>query len=131
MTSTALAQDKDVQAVTSSAEQLRLAMVDGDNAKLEKLIAPELSYGHSGGHVDDHKEFLEKFKTGKSDFVSIDIKDQTVFVSGKTGIVRHKLDAITNDNGKPGEVHLLVMQVWQKKKKNWVLLARQAVKLTQ
>ena len=44
MTSTALAQDKDVQAVTSSAEQLRLAMVDGDNAKLEKLKLSNRSY---------------------------------------------------------------------------------------
>ncbi|MEK7226911.1 MAG: nuclear transport factor 2 family protein, partial [Bacteroidota bacterium] len=34
----------------------------------------------------------------------------------------------TNDGGKPGEVHLLVMLVWQKQGGKWILLARQAVK---
>jgi hypothetical protein len=44
-------------------------------------------------------------------------------------IVRHKLNATTNDSGKPGEVHLLVLLIFQKDHKEWKLLARQAVKI--
>ena len=122
------AQSKQEIAVANATEQLRKAMVDADKAQLENLVSDKLSYGHSGGHIDDKKEFLEKLVGGSSDFVSIELKDQVVSISGKTAIVRHKLDAKTNDGGKPGEVHLLVLLVWQKQGGRWKLLARQAVK---
>jgi ketosteroid isomerase-like protein len=49
-------------------------------------------------------------------------------VKDKTAIVRHNMAAKTNDNGKPGEVHLHILLVWQKQHGNWKLVARQAVK---
>jgi Domain of unknown function (DUF4440) len=125
-----LAQTKQEAKVLAVTEQLRKAMVDGDGVVLEKLAAEQLSYGHSGGHIDDKKEFVEKIASGNSDFVSIDITEQTVTVSGNTAIVRHILNAKTNDKGKaPGEVHLRIILVWQKQGKEWKLLARQAVKI--
>jgi ketosteroid isomerase-like protein len=122
------AQTKQETAVANAVEQLRNAMVNADSAMLDQLTMDELSYGHSGGHVDDKKEFVQKLASGKSDFVSINFSEQTITVSGKTAVVRHKLNAFTNDNGKPGEVHLLVLLVWQKTDGKWKLLARQAVK---
>ncbi len=122
------AQDKAETAVTATVEKLRKAMVDGDKAELESIASEKLSYGHSGGHVEGKAEFVEKIVSGKSDFVTIELKDQTISISGKTAIVRHRLNATTNDNGKPGEVHLLVLLVFQKENKQWKLLARQAVK---
>lgn len=122
------AQSKQETAVANAVEQLRKAMVDADSVILDKLTMDELSYGHSGGHVDDKKEFVQKIAGGKSDFVSIDLSEQTISIVGKTAIVRHKLNAFTNDNNKPGEVHLLVLMVWQKTDGKWKLLARQAVK---
>jgi ketosteroid isomerase-like protein len=103
-------------------------MIDVNKTELENLVSDSLSYGHSGGHIDDKKEFVDKLVTGKSDFVTIDITEQTIRISGKTAIVRHKLNATTNDGGKPGEVHLLVLLVWQKQHGQWKLWARQAVK---
>ena len=123
------AQSKDETAVGSAVETLRKAMIDGDRAALESIAADQLSYGHSGGHIDDKKEFVEKIASGKSDFVTIELLDQTVSVSGKTAIVRHKLNATTNYGGRAAEVHLLVLLVWQKQHGKWVLLARQAVKV--
>ena len=122
------AQSKDETDVANAVEKLRKAMIDGDRAALESIAADQLSYGHSSGHIDDKKEFVEKLASGKSDFVTIDLADQTVSVTGKTAIVRHKLNATTNDGGKPAEVHLLVLLVWQKQHGKWILLARQAVK---
>jgi ketosteroid isomerase-like protein len=123
------AQSKDETAVANAVEKLRKAMVDGNRTDLESIAMDKLSYGHSGGHVDDKKEFVEKLAGGASDFVTIDLLDQTISVSGKTAIVRHKLNAKTNDGGKPAEVHLLVMLIFQKDHKQWKLLARQAVKV--
>ncbi len=111
-------------------EQFRQAMIDGNKTELEKLVSDKLSYGHSGGHIDDKTEFVDKLATGKSDFVTMDITNQTITLFGKTAIVRHELNAQTNDSGKPGQVHLLVLLVWQKEKGHWKLIARQAVKPT-
>lgn len=119
----------DNEAVAATAEKLRLAMISGEKTELESLILPELTYGHSGGHIDDAKEFVEKLVSKKSDFVTIDITNQTVNIVGNTAIVRHHFYATTADLGKaPGDVTLDIVLVWVKAGKNWKLLARQAVK---
>ena len=111
-------------------QQLTLAMIEADSVTLDKLCSDHLSYGHSGGTVEGKKDFIDKIISGRSDFVNIDITEQHVSISGKTAIVRHILNAKTNDKGVSGEVHLKVLLVWQKQNGHWKLLARQAVKLT-
>ena len=123
------AQSKDEIAVKNAVEKLRKAMVDPDSVTLDKLTSPKLSYGHSGGHVDDKAEFIQKIVSGKSDFVTLEFPEQTFSFSGKIAIVRHKFNSVTNDNGKPGEAHLAVLLIWQKQHGDWKLLARQAVKI--
>lgn len=125
-----MAQSKEEKEVAAAVETLRKAMIDGDQKALEAIAAEQLSYGHSGGKVEDKKTFVSTLASGKSDFVTIDLSDQTISVSGETAIVRHTLNATTNDGGKPGTVALHIMTVWQKQHKHWVLLARQAVKVT-
>ena len=126
---TVSAQSKQETAVAAAVEKLRKAMIDGNRQDLENIAHDKLSYGHSSGLVESKTEFVEKIASGKSDFVTIDLADQTISVSGNTAIIRHKLNATTNDNGKPGEVHLLVLLIFQKEQKQWKMLARQAVKL--
>ena len=124
-----MAQSKDEAAVTAAVETLRKAMVDGDKAALENITAEELSYGHSGGKIEDKTAFVNAIASGASDFVTIDLTDQTVKIAGNTAIVRHTLSATTNDGGKPGAVKLYILLIWQKQKGDWKLLARQAVKV--
>ena len=124
------AQSKHETKVAEAIEQLRSAMISGERVSLENIVADQLSYGHSGGAVENKTEFVEKIASGKSDFVSIELTEQTISISGKTAVVRHTLNASTNDGGKPGTVKLKVLLVWQKQNGKWKLLARQAVKLT-
>ncbi len=127
---TASAQTKQQNAVAVAVETLRKAMVDGDRTTLQHIAMDGLSYGHSGGKVEDKATFVENIANGSSDFVTINLTDQTIYVSGKTAIVRHRLSATTNDKGKDaGTVNLAIMTVWQKDKKEWKMLARQAVKV--
>lgn len=124
----ASSQSKKEKAVADAVEKMRVAMVDGKKEALESIASDKLSYGHSGGHVEGKAEFVEKIVSNKSDFVTIELKDQTIAVNRKTAIVRHLLNATTNDNGKPGEVHLKILLIFQKEGGKWKLLARQAVK---
>lgn len=122
--------NNDQQSVAEASEKLRLAMISGDKAILESLILPELTYGHSGGHIDDAKEFVEKLVSKKSNFLSIENTNQSIQIVDKTAIVRNHLYAQTHDLGKElGEVSLDILYVWQKTKSGWKLLARQAVKV--
>ena len=123
------AQTKEIASVQKAVENLRQAMVSADSSQLSALTMNELSYGHSGGRVENKAAFVSALTSGKSDFVSIDQSEQTVQVVGKTAIVRHTLMAKTNDNGQPGSVKLAILTVWQKDKKQWKLLARQAVRI--
>ena len=123
------AQNKDSIAVASAVEQLRTAMINGNLDELNVIASDQLSYGHSGGHVEGKKEFVEKMVSGKSDFVTIELTEQTILVVGKTAIIRHAFNATTNDSGKPGTVKLKVMLVFQKEKGKWLMLARQAIKV--
>jgi hypothetical protein len=123
------AQSKSEKEVTHAVEQLRQAMVTPDSLKLESVLSNALSYGHSGGHIESKASLMGNLLSGKSDFVRIDLTEQTVQILGNTAIVRHTLDGDTNDNGKPAQVKLSVLTVWQKEKKDWKMVARQAVKL--
>jgi ketosteroid isomerase-like protein len=124
------AQNKDSIAVVAAVEQLRAAMVSGNQSELGAIASDHLSYGHSGGHVEGKKEFVDKIVSGKSDFITMELSEQSIIIAGKTAIVRHFLNAATNDNGKPSIVKLKVMLVFQKEKGKWLMLARQAIKLT-
>ncbi len=81
----AMAQSADVQSVTTTAEKLRVASVDPDQAALSALVAETLSYGHSGGRLDTKASFIGDLLEKKSDFVSIAITDQTVSSLGRCG----------------------------------------------
>jgi ketosteroid isomerase-like protein len=122
------AQSKQEVAVQDAVKQLTAAMISGERTELEAVVSDHLSYGHSGGHVEGKAEFVEKIASGKSDFVTIDIAEQTIDIIGKTAVVRHTFNATTNDGGKPGTVKLKVLLVFQKENGAWKLLARQAVK---
>ncbi len=122
------AQSKDAVAVSNAVEKLRKAMISGNRAELEACASDSLSYGHSGGLIENKAEFVEHIASGKSVFVTIDLSDQTISVKQNTAVVRHTLNATTNDGGKPGAVKIKVLLVFEKEKGQWKLLARQAVK---
>ncbi|MEN0035791.1 MAG: nuclear transport factor 2 family protein [Cellvibrio sp.] len=118
----------DVQLVSKKVEQLSKAMIDADGKALKQLSSPLLSYGHSGGHIEDQSAFIEKIVSGKSDFVTIELADQTIAISGDVALVRHNLNADIKDGGVPNKIHLGILLVWQKQAGEWKLLARQAFK---
>ena len=123
------AQSKAEKQVEIAVEALKAAMLSGDRTALQQITADELSYGHSGGTIEDKAAFIEKIASGKSDFISINLSEQVIKISGKTALVRHKLSGKTNDNGVSGTLNLGVLLVFQKQKNAWKLLARQAFKL--
>lgn len=119
---------QETQQLEAKVAALRTAMIDGDREALLALSAPQLSYGHSGGAIEDQAAFVEKIASGKSDFVTMDLREQTISISGDTALVRHNLKADIKDGGVPNTIELGILLVWQKQAGEWKLLARQAFK---
>lgn len=124
------AQGRDESDVAAAVELFRKTMLKPDAKVFDSLTSESLSYGHSLGMIEDKKTCIESMVTGKYKFTSLELSDQTIDIVDNTAIVRHGFFAHTHDAGKePGTVKLKVLQVWQKQKGKWLLLARQAVRL--
>ena len=59
LTLQAIGQNKEEKEVAAAVDQLKMAMIDGERAKLESITDDHLSYGHSSGVVEDKKTFVE------------------------------------------------------------------------
>lgn len=119
----------DLNNVKFALETFRLALLSGDRAQLMQVTTPGLSYGHSSGLIENQEQFVEKLATGVSDFVKIEISNETITLYKNSAVVRHELNADINDGGKPGTIKLNVLLFWVATKNGWQLAARQAVKL--
>jgi ketosteroid isomerase-like protein len=117
-----------MKTIEATVEAFRKAIIASDTILLNDLLADELSYGHSDGHVEGKSEFISKIGDGTYCFLTMELSAQEIIETGNTMIVRHTLDARTNDEGKPNEAHLYVLLVWNKYENGWKLIARQAVK---
>jgi len=124
------AQSADERAVAQAVEALAKVMLDVDRARLESLAAEQLSYGHSAGKIETKKEFVDAILSRASAFRKLDLSNQTISVVENEAIVRHLMTGETvNPSGQVSPVKVGVLQVWQKKDGNWLLLARQAYRL--
>lgn len=116
--------------VGNQVEALRQAMIDADGNKLKALTSEKLTYVHSNGNFQNQAEFIDGIVSGKSDFVTVDFQSQNISIQNDVAIVRHILSAHTKDDGIDRDIKIGIMLVWQKQKNNWILIARQAYKLT-
>ena len=128
--SAVLADAGDEAAVKDSVEGLRKALLAADKTQLEQLAADQLSYGHSSGKVQNKAEFVDGVMTRKAVVKSLDFPDLTVAMAGDAAIARHLYVSESETDGKPNNVRIGVLAVFQKQDGGWKLLARQAYKLT-
>jgi hypothetical protein len=126
----ALAESADATAVADAVANLTKAMLAADQAKLESLVADQLSYGHSSGTIQDKTAFVTPIATKKSIYKRIDLTNQTVAVVGNNAIVRHAWEGESGTgDGKWNLSKIGILQVWVKQGADWKLLARQAFKV--
>ena len=127
--SPALAEAGDEAAVKQNVEALREALLKADKAELERLTADQLSYGHSDGRVQNKAEFIDGVITRKATVKSLNFPDLKIAVAGDAAIARHIYESESETDGKPNNVTIGILSVWQKQDGSWKLLARQGYKL--
>ena len=125
------AMSADEEAVAKRLEAFRMAQVAADAKAFEGLCAPELSYSHSDGHVEDKATFIKNATSGKSKMLSLAYQDPSIRVVGDAAIVRfHWLgESEAIPDGKKSATNLHILMNWQKQEGEWRLLSRASTKL--
>jgi hypothetical protein len=127
----ALAQGRDERTVLSNVRALHQAVfATKDSMTLDRLFASELTYGHSGGKLENRQEALHNIVHNQSTYADLKLEGTvSVLMQNKTAVTRHLMSAIEKKkDGTSVPLKLNIMLVWVKDRKDWKLMARQAVK---
>ena len=77
--------------VAAAVEMLRRAMMAGDREVLTAVCAPQLSYGHSGGTLENRDDFIRANTNGVAAWKRLAFEDQSINLSGDVALVRHMM----------------------------------------
>jgi hypothetical protein len=121
----------DEQALAKRLEAFRAAQASANAKALAELCAPELSYSHSDGHVEDKATFIKNATAPTSKVLSLVYQDPWIRVVGDDAIVRfHWIgESESVPDGKKNSTNLHILMNWQKQHGEWVLLSRGSTKL--
>jgi len=128
----AFATEEDEEAaVAKNVEAFRAAQIAADARAFDVLCAPELSYSHSDGRVEDKATFIANATSGKSRFLSLAYEDVKVRVVGTAAVVRFHWvgESESVADGKKNATNLHILMNWQKRGADWKLLSRASTKL--
>ena len=129
ITSSSFAQSKEDK-VWERVEALTKAVFETkDGNVLNDLVSENVSYGHSGGNVEDKKMMVSNAVVSKTEYKNRNFERVSIQVNDKTAIVRHNFRAISINDGKEAPLDLTILQVWRKEGGKWKLWARQAVRI--
>ena len=124
-----MAQSDDEAAVNAAVAGLTTAILQADGAALGRLVADQLSYGHSSGFLETKAQFIDVIASKKTIYKSISLSEPSTVVTGDNAIVRHIFTSTTETGGKTSTSSIGILQVWQRQGGGWKLLARQAFRL--
>jgi hypothetical protein len=126
-----LADSAEEGVVAKNVEAFRVAQTKADAAAFDALCAPDLSYSHSDGRVEDKATFIANATNGKSKFLSLEYQDPQIRVVGPAAIVRFHWVAESESlaDGKKTKTNLHILMNWQKQGADWKLLSRASTKL--
>lgn len=105
------------------------AVKNRDTAGLEKIYTPGLIYAHATGAVEDKAKYIERLKSGKQRYDSVQIESTKIVPYGDSAVSHSIVRTIgVNDKG-PFNDHVMMMHVWVKQRGEWKLAAHQTTKI--
>ncbi|MBS0644940.1 MAG: nuclear transport factor 2 family protein [Proteobacteria bacterium] len=119
----------DEASVAAAVEAYRKAILAKDKAALEALCAPQVSYGHSSGVIQNRDEFVTGTVNSKSVTKALEFSKIWNAVVGDNAISRFIWDSESETEGKTTQTHIGVLIVWVQQGGAWKILGRQAYKL--
>lgn len=91
----------------------RQAMVSGDAAALDRLLADDLVWTHSSGKVDGKRSFLDKIESHAVDYQVLEVTEDTVADHGDVLLHHGVLDGRVSVEGKEKALRNRFLSVWK------------------
>jgi ketosteroid isomerase-like protein len=127
----AAAADPAEKPVLAALETWKQALIKKDRAAFEKVLHPDLVYGHSDGHFEDKATCIKMIVDGKAVWEAVDFADTKVTIrGGNTAFVTGKVEYREREDGKLFQIKLAVLSVWVKGPQGWQMIARHATRPT-
>ena len=124
----ASAQSEQQEVVMMKMLELKTALIQKDSVSLSKLLADDVSYGHSNGWVQTKAQLIRDVMSGVQDYKTIEPSNLNIRVYENTAVVTMQSKSNMIFQGKPLDLSMNVLLVWVKKNNDWKLIARQSVK---
>ena len=96
---------------------------------LQMVLEKQLVYIHSNGWVESKAEVIADLKSGKLNYLKVNVTEAKARIYKNTAIVNGKGVFNVMLEGKPVEINLLYTEVYINKKNNWQLASRHANKM--
>ena len=105
------------------------AMISGDEATLDAVLADDLIYTHSTARVETKAEFIGNVASGRTRYVSFERDDVNIRDYGDTAVVtgHAKLHVSTGDRDHEFQVRFL--DIYCRLNGNWQMVAWQSTKI--
>ncbi|MCX6209713.1 MAG: nuclear transport factor 2 family protein [Bacteroidetes bacterium] len=108
---------------------LKNALVGKDSVALSKVLADDVTYGHTNAMIQTKAELIRDVVSLVQDYKSIEPSDMKIRLYDNTAIVNMNSKVVMNYQNYPLELSMKITLTWIKKDKDWQLVARQAVKI--
>ena len=105
------------------------AMITGDLATLDRILADDLTYVHSGGQLESKAEFLGRLKSGDLKYRAMPREDVTVRIIGCAALVTGTATAEVESKGENLSLTLRFTDVYVERAGRWQLLAWQSSRI--
>jgi ketosteroid isomerase-like protein len=116
------------QEILAADDRRFAAMVQGDQAALDGLLADDLTYTHSTGQMETKAQFLESLRAGKLRYLSAEPADREVRLYGDIAVVTGRAAVKASVDGKELLLPLRFTEVWVKRGGGWKLAAWQSTR---
>ena len=120
---------QDTTGLKNATAALNKGLLEKDSVVLKKLMSDDLLYGHSNLWLQSKQEIIADLYNGKIDYKKIEPGPESFTINKNVVAVRSNTKVEGVMKGTIFSLSLQVLQVWKKIKKNWVLIARQSVKV--
>lgn len=113
-------------AVLSAEDDWKAAVLKGDRAALDKLLADDLSYTHSSAKTQTKEQFIQDATGGATTYKSIEFENTKLRQYGSVVVITHSAVITTVQTGAS---HLYLTEIWAQQAGRWQMVSRQATKL--
>ncbi|MEK7403858.1 MAG: nuclear transport factor 2 family protein [Acidobacteriota bacterium] len=105
------------------------AVVAGDRAALDRILAGQLIYAHSTGVIETKSEYAGRLRAGKQKYEAIEHEKLEVRVYGGAAVAHAHVRMRGRSDARPFNDRLMMLHLWVRQDGRWQLAAHQTTKL--